>query len=730
MYDVPGLGPVPEQFVPENLREVPSNDLYMGPPPQLPPEQMLAQNQSINDIQSNAPLTSEQPPGPPPAPDPRYSSVNDVQTNAPAPQQPVAPYQGGGGSSGINTPAPTPVEYTAEGNRPPQPQAPEQRLMREGSDSQGPGYNYSSNQNPAQAEPGKLPENVPLAGPGKAGKEGEADKKQADLALPAWLAGYMKGRPATVIPEHIARTAEVWTQKNMVAPPGTTTETKDLPEDAIPVWRDVEVGKKNGKAVYEKKLLFEHVSAEGKPEYESATKETPNNVITEGAKQRAEASQQELENMGEQQAYKKASRNLDVGNVMTDQAGREMQSVEDLRRRQAEQQAQLDKAQADFQATLSRINDLAGQAPPDPGLARKLTLGIGQGLIYAGAAAAGQQVPSHLDWIGQQIRLDVEKQRMQLEAGLHVAGLKLNALQALRQHMQSPEAAQHALAMADYTAAMHMVDGMVTENSSKDMIERAQLLKSQLATERDKQAELATEAEHVTQTQRIPRQVVAGKPGGYEGLREAAKAIFKEPKAQDEAVAHWADQIGRGESPTMPTDVGGEGQQMRAKEVIATNRAESTLQLDPTITGMSGTVYSQNDTKLVHEAKLAQSQGRAIIDSFEKLRDQNHRVGSKTVDRTAMAKIGIELQALEAKLLVAAKEGNTESKVEAMKIRSAREYLQDKMVAANVDEVIDFAENSALGAINSLIPLDQFTRTYRGDDYVRNNKREAMKVRE
>jgi hypothetical protein len=433
-----------------------------------------------------------------------------------------------------------------------------------------------------------------------------------------------------------------------------------------------------------------------------------------------------VEAIAHQNELKAASRSLDVGNVMTDQAARERASVDELQKKQAGEQADYQRAMGEFRASLERINAIAAQKPPEPSLGAKLTLGIAQGLLYAGAAVAGQQVP-HVDWIGQQIQLNAQRQREQLEAGVHVAGFQLNALHALRQNA-SPEAAQHLLAMADYTASMHMVDGMVKENASPEMIAKANLLKAQLAEKRDKEAELATQAEHVSQIQRIPRTVTAGKPGGYEGLRSAAKALFKEPKAQDEAVARWAGQIGRGEMPSMPDSIGGDGMNMRAKETKATNQEHAKLQLDPTITGVSGVAYGGNDEKMVHDAKLAQVQGRAIINSFETLRDEAKRVGSKTVDRTTVAKIDIELQALEAKLLVAAKEGNTESKVEAMKVRSARDYLQ-KMSVADTNEVINFAEESALGAINSLIPLDQFTRTYRGDDYIRDNTRESKRVR-
>jgi len=730
-YDVPGIGPVPEQYIPDHLLEAPppANDLYnqdaVAPPPG--PDQRLAMTDAerqevIARSIENAQAAGKTPPSRP-----------ATATDAPAP----APY-----SIQLGQDYPSQIAEGAKG------------VVKE---AVNPSFNsVPSNPEPAPAPAkptGKLPEDVQLSAPPTGETEGGKKEAPADPALANFLLGYMHGTPPTVIPEHPAKTAESWTQHDLKAPPGTTTETKELPDDAIPVWRDVQVGTKGGKPVYEKKLVFQTVNSgpeltawqKGEkvgdtvvppkstnvsnwaPEYSSATQETPNDVITAGAKARADDSAQEALETEEFNARLKASRDMGVADVYQGQAQREQKSVEDLRTRQAQDQANVDKARADFQNTLSHISRIAVEGPPEPELGRKLLMGIAQGLLYAGAAAAGQQQP-HIDWIGQQIRLDVEKQRMQLEAGVHIAGLKLNALQTLQQHIQSPEAAQHALAMADYLATVHMGDSMIKQNSSQELIDNWQTMRAQLQAKADKEHELSTEAEHITQTQRIPRTVTQGKAGGYQGLREAAKALFKEPKAQDEAVAHWAAQIGRGEAPSMPDQIGGDGMNMRAKETKLYNIDKAKSQLNPRITGYSGVAYLPGHEKLAQQAITAQNDGQNVVDLFDDIRDQYSRFGAKSFDRTTVAKIDNALMNLEAKLLKASNEGNTEIKVDMQKIRSGREYLQH-MSIADAPAIVDYAEKMAVEMMRSLVPLDQMTRTYRGDDYVRDNAKEAKKVR-
>jgi hypothetical protein len=342
-----------------------------------------------------------------------------------------------------------------------------------------------------------------LHGPDSSGVGTE--RSPQDAAYHQYLMNLARGTPGTVVRGGPQLAQETWSTHDVTARPGFTPVIMEDPNTGIPVRKMV-----------------------------------PNEVLFKAEESKQKEAESDFEAAQQGAETRRAGRELYQGQRLQEAADREAQYVQHLEQQQALNEKRIADHDAQVQKALADIQRQAAQEPPEPSFGKRLTLGLAQGLLYAGAAAAGQQVP-HVDWIGQEVQNNIQKQRMELESGLHVAGLKMNALQQLRQQFTSPEAAEHALAAANWAQAQHELEALTHRAGGGQIRDNAQLLWHQLDAKRAEAEKVAYAAEHNQVIANVPTRVVGAKSGGIPGILAGIDRQFKgAPKETIEAAKNKA----------------------------------------------------------------------------------------------------------------------------------------------------------------------------------------------
>lgn len=552
LYDIPeaNLSGVPESYIPEHLRVAP--DAAYMPVPELPPQDYLA---SLNEGGSTS--VGQRMPGE------QWGNVSNTPPPAPQPQQ----GEGGRTSRSLEGSDTQNSYESAPGkiqNTPSQ---------RSGGWSEGI-YEWPKDPAPEAAQKTSLTE---LNGP-------EEEKIKNDSFTPAdkYFQELMrqagKSSAGTYVPEHQAKTGESWVSEQDVPRLGAT-EVPVIPGERAPTGHWVD---KPTEEVFVPDAQGGHMETRGGPEFvedpqegpgmwvtkkgkdgkpektwvpvaaEPSTKIIPNADLNKAAKSLQSETENETEAHATDSLQRAGGQARAIGDLELDAAAREKALYDRFEADYLAHKDDVDNAQKQWQDTVRMYLDELKREPTPAPLGRRIIMGLAQGLIYGGAALANQQVP-HLDWIGDAVKTEAQKQLALMNAYGHIAGLQLNNLHRLNQKMD-PISALHTLQAGLWTQVGHEAEALATKYKQGEAFDAAINLRDQANKKAADILDAASSAHWKQLIQTIPAQNVGGRQGGLPGMLAAIDKLMKgAPKETIEAAKNkLISQMQKGEGYTFP----------------------------------------------------------------------------------------------------------------------------------------------------------------------------------
>jgi hypothetical protein len=384
---------------------------------------------------------------------------------------------------------------------------------------------------PQQAAPAGPPVNpADLVGPGQAaGEAAGKTRTPMDNAYFADLLQASRGTPGRVVKGGPTLAKETWEQTGVRPIPGMTQATD--PETGKPLFQKV-----GGKRL---PLMVEEIGRGGPdeeqdinnfmmPGYEAKREPEP---YTEpemvGFKQRGgkmapvmesnaeqfhsreqteKAAQAEVEAQQQGGMRREAGRELYAGDYLRQEVEADRQRMEEAYQRHEEQMKLREQV---IRQTLASLPQMAQKYSPDTDTQSRLGLGIAQGMLWMGAALAGQQ-PPHINMMQDAIDNDLKRQQMQMQKGFG----KINALGQLTQQLGDPLAAAHAFQAMRWANVERGLEGMAHRGAGGRMSDNAQTMYKQAQAMRAEHEKMAYGGAYQKVIATQPDQYVPGRAGG------------------------------------------------------------------------------------------------------------------------------------------------------------------------------------------------------------------------
>lgn len=503
-------------------------------------------------------------------------------------------------------------------------------------------------------------------------------RTEMDTEWNKYLMNGARGTPSKTTPGGIALTNETWQQQNVAPMPGRSPVITEDPRTGMPV-----------KTMVPNDVLFNAEQSKWREAQGDVENQTESNMRAEGFRERA------------------------AGDMLHNAAERERLELEHERQWMEQQRATVAQRDAEIMRTLGDLGRLANDHPVEGPTRSRFVLGIAQGLLLAGAATAGQQVP-HINFIKDAIDEDLQRQQLELNTKLHVAGLKLNALHVLRQNLGDPVAAAHALRAAEWTNAQHELEAMAHKGRGAQMNEQAQLMWHQMDEQRANEEKMAFGAAHQKTIENLPPKSVAGTPGGIPGIIAAIKKQYAgAPKetvaaAIDNALSHMQN----GQAFVFP---GGKPAEMNRAEVSYNKeKSEASIRLPAWLGGHTVYAHSAEEGRKARNAIETTRQGTDLLDQAYEIASS---VGGKSLPtkrrevKMIMAKVGGLIRQAD-------KDGVWKaSEQDLLKLESGAASLENVTDMTDMKRVVETARsNFRKDALRNVQP-GQITKTYEGTDY-------------